>query len=167
MKINYFLLFLLLFSQCKNEDLGKELKPQVPDSENLSTVEIFNERSKYSFTKIPFSDFADSIRFIKLETTKECLITDIRSLIFHKNELIVCDNRNNEIYFFNRAGKYLRKISKKGSGPGEYLSISICLFDQEKEIFTIFDQIQRKVFKLNFQGNLIQEIPDFSDRAVI
>lgn len=74
-----------------------------------------------------FSGFTDSVRVIKLETHPEWLILTVSKIFFHKKEIILVDNEKGEIYFFDRNGKYNRKISGKGRGPGEFTAIMLCL----------------------------------------
>ncbi|MDR2425382.1 MAG: 6-bladed beta-propeller [Prevotellaceae bacterium] len=59
---------------------------------------------------------------VPLETTDDCLISQISRVIFQNEMYYILDNTS-MIYLFNSSGKYLRKLDRKGQGPGEYLSI--------------------------------------------
>lgn len=63
----------------------------------------------------------DSIEVIKLETTDSCLIGFINKISFTDKYILVSDARvSQKIYLFDKEGKFIRYISNKGSGPGEY-----------------------------------------------
>ena len=88
----------------------------------------------------PFSikDDVKSIEYIPLETTDECLISNIIDLKADDNYLFIQNGKTSEILAFNRQGKFIRKIGKAGQGPGEYTPFSvssISLDPEKKEIY--------------------------------
>lgn len=69
--------------------------------------------------EILFSSFVDLISYIPLETTDDCLIGKIHDIIISDSIIFVLNGEQNCVFFFNREGKFLRKIDKPGSEPGE------------------------------------------------
>lgn len=65
---------------------------------------------------IGYSLFVDSIEYINLETNDSCLIKKIDDLAIDENHLFVFDKPQQTIWIFDREGRYLNKIYKKGSG---------------------------------------------------
>lgn len=157
---------LLTVAGCKQRT-EDPLRPKILSGGESFCVEIFNEKEQFDLGPLPFSGFIDSVRFIKLETHAECLIRTVSKIFFHKEEIIIVDNEKGEIYFFAGNGKYNRKISGKGRGPGEYTAITVCLFNAERETFTIYDIYQAKIVVLDISGKYIKEIRPFSEGAVI
>lgn len=66
---------------------------------------------------------SDSIDIIPLETTDECLLSDIERLTFYKGNFYILDATRRNIFVFDEAGRFVRKIGKQGNGPGEYSAI--------------------------------------------
>ena len=62
-------------------------------------------------------------RIIPLETTDSSLIYDIGAMAVYDNELVI-QSRSFMKVFDRGTGHYLRDISCKGDGPGEYLSLT-------------------------------------------
>lgn len=66
------------------------------------------------------SEYASSIEYIPLETTDDCLIGDEFSLIVASQDIFVHHFLEKKIYRFDKSGKFLNFIGKRGQGPGEY-----------------------------------------------
>lgn len=65
----------------------------------------------------------DKLELIPLETTEECLISDISKVLFFKNTFIISDNNLGKILQFDNRGKFLRSFGSKGRGPLEFQRI--------------------------------------------
>ena len=93
------------------------------DSTKNSTIETIPVFSNYT-TELPFSAFVDTIELIPLETTEENLIGEITRLIFNDGKYYIRSTnsmQNAKLFVFDENGKYLKKISKQGGGPEEYI----------------------------------------------
>ena len=93
------------------------------DSTKNSTIETIPVFSNYT-TELPFSAFVDTIELIPLETTEENLIGEITRLIFNDGTYYIRSTnsmQNAKLFVFDENGKYLKKISKQGGGPEEYI----------------------------------------------
>jgi len=90
----------------------------------------------------------DDFEFIQLESNKECNIGIINKIDICNNEIFVLDAfRANSVFVFDSNGKFLRKIDKKGKGPGEYIQIySFCIEKEGKYIY-LLDVETKKVLK--------------------
>ena len=68
------------------------------------------------------------------------------------------DQINGDIFFFNRKGKFLKKINRKGQGPEEHINAyPIVDFDNE-EVF-VEDPIKETIFRYSFDGQFIAALP--------
>ena len=96
------LLVVFLISSCKDSEKGQRIC--IPSS-------CVNE--------IPLSEVADKVDYIALESKKECMLSDWADIFMTKEYIVAIDK---EIYLFDKTGKFLRKIGRKGQGPDEYIS---------------------------------------------
>jgi hypothetical protein len=68
--------------------------------------------------ELKLSDIAESIEYVKLETSPECLFSEGSFVVGKK--YIVCFNRKpGNVLIFTRGGKFLRTVGSKGKGPQE------------------------------------------------
>ncbi len=97
---------------------------------------------------VPWEDLIDSISFIRLETNKDCGISKIRKIIVHNHQFYIHDFNNHRILVFNKHGRYVGKLEKRGKGPHEYIELrDFCISDNSIYILT-YRKILR--FTLNF-----------------
>lgn len=89
--------------------------------ENLLGKEIFFLEYKEPIEQL---SLLQNKRYIPLETTKECLFTEITQLFCTSKEIFVFDLYTQSVYIFDYAGKFQRKLHKTGQGPGEYTMIT-------------------------------------------
>ncbi|MCL2738371.1 MAG: 6-bladed beta-propeller [Bacteroidales bacterium] len=157
------LLLVLIIGCTRDRD---EFKPLVSDK-NAVTIQLSNRKADYKLEPIKMSEFVDSVKFIQLEETGESLIGSINKIFFTATYVIVEDRQQNTVFFFDQNGKYLKKISRKGRGPGEYLSLSSCMFDERKQQLIIYDILAKKILFYDLFGNFVKEIPEFSENVII
>jgi len=70
-----------------------------------------------------FSSFVDTIEFIPLETNEENLIGKVNRIIYKNGKYYLRTTQgmiNGKLSVFDKAGKYLWGLNKRGQGPGEY-----------------------------------------------
>ena len=99
------LLFVLCFTMCNPKQQTDELTIFV-DLDNPVEASLF--------------DYFSSIELLPLETSPDVLVTGVSKIVVHKGNYYVLDMPQCIIFVFDKAGKYLLKIDKKGQGPGEY-----------------------------------------------
>lgn len=71
------------------------------------------------------SDFVESIEIIPLETNQECLIENIGKIVKHKDFYYIASASNvlNKILVFDKNGRFVYGLDKRGLGPHEYIDI--------------------------------------------
>lgn len=121
-----------------------------------------NERDiiKVVFPKNPnnnlISDHLSLSRIVVLETVDASLIRHIKRIIKHDDKLIVLNGRE-EVLIFNREGKFLNKINKRGNGPNEYTNIvDIGLDDDNENIIIYSDNFKLLVYDL--KGKYVSQV---------
>ncbi len=119
----------------------------IPHCKNIRTVD-FNPQ------KLNFSDdtLIKDIKYIKLESSTDCIIGDIDRIIYKDSKFYIFDRMiTKSIFVFRYDGKYLFKISKYGRGPSEYnMPLN---FDIDKNGNIYIGDIQKQIFKYDSLGN--------------
>ncbi len=95
--------------------------------------------------EIPLSTIAHDIREVKLETNDSILISMIWKLFDTGERLVVI--QDDRCFVFDKTGKYLNDISRKGEGPYEFIAIwdafmegnTICLVDRQANKLRFFE----------------------------
>ncbi len=144
----FMLLVLLPFiTSAQKVPVSKKLKSETKYTINL--YEAYKETKSY-----PLSMIAESVEYISLETTSECLLGEYLNNIFmDKNEIIVFDFEY--AYRFSREGKFLNKIGKKGRGPGEYNRPMGIAIEPSTECIYFLDS--NRLLQYTYSGEFIKE----------
>ncbi|WP_106830320.1 6-bladed beta-propeller [Parabacteroides pacaensis] len=114
------------------------------------TVDVTNTPSNKK--ELILQDFMD-VEYIPLETNDEFINQGFVQAI--GKEFILVRNRNSDgdIFVYNRTGKALRKINRKGQGAEEYTNIlGITLDESNKEMY-VNDHYIRKIQVYDLDGN--------------
>jgi hypothetical protein len=126
---NIFLAILLLTAGCGGNR-------QVNETDGFITVDV---TASYPKKELILQDFMD-VEYIPLETSRDFLcqgiVRDIgNNFIIVTNHLDINDG---DIFIFDRNGKGLRKINRKGRGGEEYGYISELILDEDNEELFVF-----------------------------
>lgn len=153
-----FIVFVSCADSNKSENISKHENLIVLDFDKAPVKDI-----------IPVSTFMKSVTPVFLETTDDNLIGMVSDIQSTDSCICVLDDgsrRNENLFVFDKKGKYLRKIGQKGQGPGEYGGINdFTINEKNDEIFLIDYEFHRIcVFKLS-TGQFIRNI-DFKDENV-
>ena len=126
---------------------GKNNQP----ANEISTVDI---TAKYPYKELILQDFMD-VEYIPLETTDEFLC--MGSLWGVGKDIIVATNFNSDgnIFIFDRKGKALKKINRKGQGNEEYSSYSRIILDEEKREIFVNNSFAKKIQVYDLELSLI------------
>lgn len=135
----------IALSSCKKE---KHSEGNVPV---IDIATAYKEPKQH----LSLSDIVDHIEYVKLETSPECLISDIVKVAFSENFIAVYARSSRIIKIFTKEGRFLNDIGSVGKGPGEYgyqiNHQSIIISPNEKYI--AFTNYQNKIFLYNIDGS--------------
>ena len=103
------------------------------------------------------AEIVESIDTIQLQGSAQ------ESLIDHINDVRITDDliivsSSDVINIFDREGKHLRKIQRKGRGPGEYISLSAFDIDPEQRLIYVLDQQSKQIIIYDYQGKFERRI---------
>lgn len=127
----------------------------ISSSKNDSEIPIIDiEKELGNFQISRLSTFASSIRYVRLETGENFLVTNsINNIYLEDNKIFIQDEEPYLKVFDAKTGKYLYNIGSKGQGPGElpYLyTVNINPF--EKKILLCWGNI---VHHFDFDGTFL------------
>lgn len=95
----------------------------------------------------------EAMQIIPLETNKQCILSSIGKVL-SRDSCIYIQNQNTNLFVFSTTGKFIREISHRGKGPGEFLSVRDFDIDKAGNIY-ILDFL--KIQKYSSQGKLIDK----------
>lgn len=86
---------------------------------------------------IPLSRLVSKVEYVPLELTKESLLN--KPTVFLTDRYIITTEFAGKICLFDRkSGKYIRRLSREGSGPDDYAHLmSNCTLDKERNVFYV------------------------------
>ena len=118
-------------------------------SDDLITVDV---TKNYPKKELILQDFMD-VEYIPLETTDDFLTQGLVKDI--GKEIILVTNRFNDgdIFVYNRNGKGIRKINRKGQGGEEYTYIFTITLDEDNEELFVSDIFAKCFFVYDLYGS--------------
>ena len=105
-----------LFYSCHHKKKNNDSYSSITNRSNKIHINPDN----YEKQNAKISLIVDSIDYIPLETTSDCLICAIDKLITKNNKYYIFDKITQSIFTFDFNGKFISKINSIGHGPGEY-----------------------------------------------
>jgi hypothetical protein len=118
-------------------------------TDDFITVDV---TKSYPKKELILQDFMD-VEYIPLETNDEFINRGFVQAI--GKEIILVRNRNDDgdIFVYDRTGKALRKINRKGQGGEEYVSIYNITLDEDKGEMFVSDIYSKKILVYDLYGN--------------
>jgi hypothetical protein len=103
------------------------------------------------------SSITDSVSFVPLETTDECLIKNIDKLYWINDTVFIFDKYgNNNILVFDGAGRFIRTIGAKGNGPGEYIQLNdFCVDTLSRCLYFLCSRFI--IYQYSYEGKFIKK----------
>lgn len=98
------------------------------------------------------SEIADSVICIKLQPDSGDIIGRIRELIIRPKYIYAFDIAQQMIFVFDKTGKFVAKLNKRGQGPDEYLHIGPVFIDDNEEYIEIVNYISPKPTVLKYSN---------------
>ena len=101
------------------------------------------------------SEIVETVKYIPLETTKNCLIGKVSKIKYHKGKFYIYDKIARTVFLYNEEGTFLFKYSAIGKGPFEYIELNDMDIDSEGNCYLLDT---RKIIKLDEKLNPLKEI---------
>jgi hypothetical protein len=146
------MLYLICLWSCGN---NTDKKNSLSKAKYLISI---NEDSLKQIKIKKLSEIIEKYHFIKLETTKESLLGEIKKIMtFEENVFILEARSSNGIKVFNNKGKYLYKIGREGSGPGEFVRLKGFTINESNRQLILLDSEGKKLLYFSIEGKLLKE----------
>lgn len=98
-------------------------------------------------------DFMD-VEYIALETDDDFITQGLVQAIGKEFIIVSNYNRNDgDIFVYDRTGKAIRKINRKGQGGEEYIGFRSITLDEENNEMFINDHFSREILVYDLEGN--------------
>ena len=122
-KILFVIVAVVLFSGCRER--SSEILTFSSSASNLIVVSDDSQAR--------LSEIAEEIIAVKLETTENSLINEIRSVRILNNHCFILHGTRHEVLMFDLNGIFVRQIGRIGRGPGEYTDVINIAVDMDDE----------------------------------
>ncbi len=110
------------------------------------------------FLKEDFEPVIEIKKIVKLESKPDLpLVSPFWTIEFVNDKFYIADAFRGYFYIFNNDGKFLERVGKLGSGPGEFTTIFDLDFDPFDSVFVVFAHNDRKVLRYNLDGKFVNE----------
>ncbi len=130
---------------------GKDSLLQVKAKTGNNLIEV-GVTKKYPLKEIRLQDIAD-VEYVPLETNREFIADGQICFAGDKNIIISNNAGEGSILIFDRQGKAVKKINRKGQGPEEYFSLGSVTFDSEKRELYVNNMFAKKISVYDMEGN--------------
>jgi hypothetical protein len=141
-RIYFFQLLLLIFiiNGCTNKS-NQSVEFQVP----ISTLD----------KDLFLSEYADSIYYVRLQSSEDYVISDDLSFKFSENYILARDRITRSVYLYDKSGQFISKIGSKGAAPDEY--VDLLSFDIDESAGKIFlgDHPRKSIISYDLKGAYI------------
>ena len=118
-------------------------------NDGFITVDVTNSYSPKK--ELVLQDIMD-VKYIPLETNDEFITQGAVEAVGEKY-IIVKNYSDGNIFVYDRSGKAIRKINRKGQGGEEYISCSGITLDEENNEIFVDDHMSKKVLVYDLEGN--------------
>ena len=124
-------------------------------SDNTDDCPVITINQSDIVEKIDLADVSESNLVFKPETTDASLISRICRVWHYKSCVYILDS-SYQLLVFSETGKYLWKLDKRGSGPGEYSRLMDFAIDptHDQLLLLCYD----KILRYDLNGNYIDNV---------
>jgi len=140
----------ILFFSCNDQNNNK-------DKSGFDPIIIEFESIVGKIIPLNLSSIVQDIKYIALETKKECLIGEVYGIrIFGENIIVVS---NNKVLLFDNTGRFISVIGTIGKGPGEYIRPMDIQINEPDNSIIIMDSPSKQILEYSINGDFIKRIP--------
>lgn len=89
---------------------------------------------------VNLSEIADSVVCIKLQTDSSDVIGKVREIIIREKYIYAQDILQQSVFVFDKNGKFISKLAKRGDGPDEYAWMGPIYIDEKELYIDVMDK---------------------------
>lgn len=112
--------------------------------------------------EINLSEIVDSVKYIKLQTDSSCMLGRVHDIIIREKYIYALDVSQQILFVFNKSGKFISKLDKRGKGSDEYLSMGPIFIDNNEEFIELINSNGKNTNMLKYSNisfNLLDKQP--------
>lgn len=108
-------------------------------------------------SRITSEDVVNSIHFVKLETTNDCLIGQIIQIGQHEDKFYILD-KTETLWMFDDKGNYIKQIGRKGPGPEEFASADAFYIHPNKKYICVLSILGKQAVRYSMDGEFLERL---------
>ena len=128
------------------------------DKQSTDDFIMVDVTASYPKKELILQNFMD-VEYIPLETTNEFICQGLVMDIGKKYVIVINRNFDGDIFIFNRSGKGVKKINRKGQGNGEYTYITGITLDENRNEMFVNEHLAKRIIVYDLDGNYKRTIP--------
>ena len=109
--------------------------------------------------ELRLSEIADTVEMIPLEQVYDSDIAQVERIIPYKGHYYILNTigfSNGSLLVFDKNGNFVRKIDKRGGGPGEYADVQDIAIDPKNDELIFMTQ-PKGIYRYDLEGNFISK----------
>ncbi|MDR1951832.1 MAG: 6-bladed beta-propeller, partial [Bacteroidales bacterium] len=146
--------YILVFAWCTLSLTGCANPQQKLNTSSATPIYVDMNKAKL----VLIWDEMDLVNYVPLETTDESLIREISKIYATPSHIIIFEEKYSNIFLFDQTGVFLRKIGRRGNGPGEYVNLTDIFFEEASGLIYAHDFGQNIMLVYNLEGEPIEKI---------
>lgn len=111
---------------------------------------------------VNLSEIADSVKCIKLQVDSADVMGRVREIVIRDKYIYAMDVSQQCVFVFDKEGKFVSKLNKRGEGPGEYLWMGPVFISDDEDYIEIVE-FRRSSSRLmrysNIDFTFLSEVP--------
>lgn len=156
----FYFLFIITCIVCL---MSCESDKSTSDNSNHSHINIevndLNDNTCISTTK---GQYFKSFHRVQLESDTNTLVGNIDKVILSKDRIYIMDAKSTKaIFIFDKFGKFVNKITRKGQGPDEYIELLNMFYDEYENTINIISYSgiagRFKIMSFDKEGNILKK----------
>ncbi|KAA0096983.1 6-bladed beta-propeller [Bacteroides thetaiotaomicron] len=133
----------------------------VPSSTKIASgeVEVFNIDSPGAEDLLKLSDYCESATVVPLETSADCLLSEIKKVEVDGDLIYLKDNKGESVYCFDFQGHLKKKIGHRGDGPEDFVELTSFTLDKENGLVYVYSRANDKIVVYRVNGDFVESFP--------
>ena len=145
-------MMLLVAVSCSDKKSAPDSNEIFVDFKSESPMVINGPEDNFNY-----SDYIDSVVYVPLETTDDCLVGEVTDMHF-VNDRIFVKSGLYSIFIFGKDGKFISKVSRRGRGHGEYTNMAGWDVNPSNNEISIYSNADKTVYVYSIQGNFLRSV---------
>ena len=122
-------------------------------------IEVFHIDSPGAADLLKLSDYCESATVVPLETSADCLLSEIKKVEVDGDLIYLKDNKGESVYCFDFQGNLKKKIGHRGDGPEDFVELTSFTLDKENGLVYVYSRANDKIVVYRVNGDFVESFP--------